>query len=426
MKILVLSSCYPTRSRPDYGIFIHRQTRALADLGAECHVLQTVDWAPPAPFHRLHPGWEVGRRQRLDALPEIDGVPLHHPPVFHPKPSRFFPGDPLERTGIWTARAIARHPELRGADLLFAHFLCNEGYAGLVVKRRLGLPLAAEAWGDDVHAWPERWPDRAAKLAAVLAGADLTLACSAGLARDAEAWATAGLAGPVEVAYPGIEHAVYRPAADAAEQARLRRELGLPEAGRYLLCVGTTIAAKGWPELLDVFAAAPAAAGWTLVGLGTRRGGGDLDLPVEAARRGLGERFRWLGVLPPSRMPDLYRAADAFVLASHNEGLSNAVLEAMATGLPTIATAVGGHAELLGQGEGWLIPARDPTALAAAIEEALGEPDEAARRGRLARARTEAIGTPRANAARLLARFEELLRRRSDSAGTPQPLRGSA
>ncbi|HYH45021.1 MAG TPA: glycosyltransferase [Thermoanaerobaculia bacterium] len=416
MRILVLTTCYPTRSRPDYGIFAHRQTRALADLGAECHVLQPVDWAPPAPFHRLHPGWESGRSRRLDGLRELDGIPIHHPPVYHPKPSRFFPGDTLERTGIWTARAIARRPELRGADLLFAHFLCNEGYAGLIVKRRLGLPLAVLAQGDDVHAWPERWPDRVPKLAAVLAGADALFACSAGLARDAERWASAGLAAPIEVAYNGIETAVYRPARDGAEQARARRDLGLPEAGRLLLSVGTTIAAKGWPELLDVFAASPAARGWTLLGVGTSRGNGDLDLPAEAARRGLAERFRWLGVLPPARMPDLYRAADAFVLASHNEGLSNAVQEAMASGLPTIATEVGGHAELLGRGEGWLVPPRDPAALGRAFTEALGDPTEADRRGRLGRARAEALGTPRANAARLLARFEALLRARRDAA----------
>ena len=416
MRILVLSTCYPTRSRPEHGIFIHRQVRALADLGAECRVLQPVDWAPPAPFHRLHPGWESGRGLRLDVLPELDGIPLHHPPVHHPKPSRFFPGDAWQRTGAWTARAIARHPDLRRADLLFAPFLCHEGYAGLIVRQRLGLPLAAMARGDDVHAWPVRWPDRVPKLAAVLAGADLLLACSAGLARDAAGWASAGLAGPIEVVYNGVESGVYRPARDGEERARERRELGLPASGRFLLSVGTTIAAKGWLELLDAFAALPAAAGWTLLGAGTRRGNGDLDLPAEAARRGLSPRFCWLGTLPPERMPGLFRAADAFALASHGEGLSNAVLEAMASGLPTAATAVGGHAELLGRGEGWLVPLRDPAALGRALAEALGAPAEAERRGRLARARAEEIGTPRHNAMRLLGLFEGLLQARRRSA----------
>jgi glycosyltransferase involved in cell wall biosynthesis len=77
---------------------------------------------------------------------------------------------------------------------------------------------------------------------------------------------------------------------------------------------------------------------------------------------------------------------DLFVLSSREEGIPNALLEAMAAGRPSIATDVGGTGEVLTDGEtGWLVPAASPQALATAIEEALARPEEARRRGDRAR-----------------------------------------
>lgn len=314
--------------------------------------------------------------------------------IRHPKPSRFFPGDFWERVGRGVAQYIRRTAELRSADLLYAHFLCHEGYAGWIAKKQLGLPLAAIARGDDVHAWPERWPDRTIKLATVLAGADALFACSGGLARDAEHWAVDGLSRPIEVIYNGIDTDRFSPGPRAA-----------PAAEKILLSVATPIEAKGWLELLDAFAAV-APAGWRLVGTGAPRGHGDLDLTAEAAQRGIGERFTWLGLVPPERMPDLYRSADAFALASHNEGLSNALLEAMACGLPVLATDVGGHAEIVhDRVNGRLVPPRSPRELAAALRELLAAPADW---GRAARERALALGSPRQNAAKLLVHLQKL------------------
>jgi teichuronic acid biosynthesis glycosyltransferase TuaC len=402
LKILLLSTCYPTRSRPDFGIFIHRQARALRQLGVECHVLQPVNASPPAPWHHLHPGWEEGHRQRWDVLSSWEGIPIHPPVIRHPKPSRFFPGDFWERVGRGVARYVGKRPELRSADLLYAHFLCHEGYAGWIVKQHLGLPLAAIARGDDIHAWPERWPDRAAKLATVLAGADALFACSWGLARHTESWAVNGLSRPIEVIYNGIETKRFSP----GPQEEARQRLGLSAGEKILLSVATPIAAKGWPELLDAFAAV-APEGWHLVGSGAPRGAGDLDLAAEAATRGIGNRFTWLGLVNPQGMPDLYRAADAFALASHNEGLSNSLLEAMACGLPVLATAVGGHAEVIeDRVSGRLVPPRSPWELASALRSLLSA--EAVSWGAEGRQRALAIGSPRQNAKKLLAHFETL------------------
>lgn len=422
MRILVLSTCYPRRSNPGLGIFAHRLNLAMTALGAECHVLQPIDWSPPPPFDRLKGGWRVARLARADMLSEVDGIAVEQPPVYLPVPSRFFRRDYWTVTGQAVASWIRARPRLLEADLLLAHFMCHEGYAGLVAARQLGMPFAAFALGDDVHAWPEWWPDRREKLAAVLDGADGLLANSGALARDALRWASGSGRPHIEVVYHGVESATFKPAAGAEAREAARRQFGLPRSRRLLLSVGWPSAAKGWLDLLDAFSRmAQVAHEWDLVAVtapyvSVRA----LDLHHEIERRGLGQRAFVLGSLPPAAMPDVYRAVDAFVLASHNEGLSNAVLEAMATALPVITTDVGGHTEVIRDGvEGWIVPPRDVPALEAALRDLFQDDGVGHRLGAAARRRALDIGDYRTNAARLLAYLEAIVAaRRNRLAGS--------
>jgi glycosyltransferase involved in cell wall biosynthesis len=85
-----------------------------------------------------------------------------------------------------------------------------------------------------------------------------------------------------------------------------------------------------------------------------------------------------------------YQGVQFAVLASHSEGLPNAVLEAMAAGLPVVATDVGGCRELVEDGvTGRLVPARDPLAMAGALQEVASDPSFRARAGRAGRERAE-------------------------------------
>jgi teichuronic acid biosynthesis glycosyltransferase TuaC len=411
MKVLVLSTIYPRPSQTASGIFVHRQTRALADLGVECQVLQPIDWAPPAPMHLARAEWRRAASAMADTYSEYEGIPIHHPRVVFPIPSRYFPGDAWERMGNAVARYVARRRDLRSSDLLFAHFLCHEGYAGVVARRQLGIPLVAIARGDDVHAWPVRWPDRVDKLRAVFREADGLLACSAGLARDAAAWDADGLGRQIDVVYDGIDTEQFCPPPDAEAKRAYRAEVGLPAEGKFLLCVATPIAPKGWIDLLDAFARANAVSpGWTLVGVGVPRGSGDLDIASEARARGIGDCVRWLGTVPAASMARLYGAVDAFALPSHNEGLSCSVLEAMASGLPVVATDVGGHAEIVEAGlDGHLVDARDAEGLLRALLDVMQSAEARARLGAAARERALALGDYRRNAKRLVACFESVL-----------------
>jgi sugar transferase (PEP-CTERM/EpsH1 system associated) len=118
------------------------------------------------------------------------------------------------------------------------------------------------------------------------------------------------------------------------------------------------------------------------------------DGPLRAAclavlREGGAEHLAWL---PGERadVPQIMSGLDAFVLPSLAEGISNTILEAMASGLPVIATAVGGNADLVAPGKtGEIVPAADVEALAAAIARMAGDPARATAMGRAGRAAVE-------------------------------------
>ena len=103
--------------------------------------------------------------------------------------------------------------------------------------------------------------------------------------------------------------------------------------------------------------------------------------------------FRDLAWLPGERadVPRLMQGFDVFVLPSLAEGISNTILEAMATGLPIVATRVGGNPELVDEGRtALLVPADDPPAMAAAIEVYADDATKRAQHGRAGRALAEA------------------------------------
>jgi glycosyltransferase involved in cell wall biosynthesis len=165
----------------------------------------------------------------------------------------------------------------------------------------------------------------------------------------------------------GVDLAVNRPAAPG-ERAALRERLGLP-AGRFLgAFVGRLHPVKDVDTLLEAAARVPELV-LVVVGDGPERG----RLEARAAELQLGPRVRFQG--QSRRVADVLRAADAFLLSSHGEGMSNALLEAMACGLPCLASdAVGGAKELLCQGRGLLVAGGDAAAWAEAIERVAADP----------------------------------------------------
>ena len=109
----------------------------------------------------------------------------------------------------------------------------------------------------------------------------------------------------------------------------------------------------------------------------------------EIARTGCGERVWVAG--ERSDITSIMAALDCFVLPSKTEGISNTILEAMAAGLPVLATDVGGNPELVADGEtGWLVPSESPEAMSAAMAKSLTAPQQSRAYGTGGRRRIEA------------------------------------
>jgi glycosyltransferase involved in cell wall biosynthesis len=134
---------------------------------------------------------------------------------------------------------------------------------------------------------------------------------------------------------------------------------------------------------------------------------GDVELDDElqalVASAGLGDRLHLLG--RRSDVPEVLSAMDVFVLSSHDEGMSNAILEAMAMERPVVATDVGGTGEIVTEGvTGHLVPARDAEALARGIERVLEDRE----RGRAMGIRGREVVVDRFSARAMVRQMEAL------------------
>lgn len=153
---------------------------------------------------------------------------------------------------------------------------------------------------------------------------------------------------------------------------------------------------------------------------------GDGPLRTQARQRLEAAGVAQQAWLPGARedIPECLRAMDLFVLPSLAEGICNTILEAMASGLPVIATEVGGNPDLVTPGKtGALVPAGTPAALAEAIRNALAHPGARKRMGQAARIRAEAAFSMDAMVAGYLGVYDSLLDRAN--ARTPSVRPGS-
>jgi len=169
------------------------------------------------------------------------------------------------------------------------------------------------------------------------------------------------------------------------DRSRARVDLGIPLRVVVAGTVGRLQPVKGTRHLLEAWSRLVSGHPDAILLL---VGGGSQQAALERMSRHLGisEHVRFLG--DRADVPDLLRGMDVFVLPSLWEGMPNAALEAMAVGLPVVATAVGGTPEVVVDGvTGLLIPPGDPDALAQSIAHLLCDPDLRYRMGQAGRER---------------------------------------
>ncbi len=164
--------------------------------------------------------------------------------------------------------------------------------------------------------------------------------------------------------YNGIDAISYN---RSHQRQSIRQRLGLKENSLVLIMVANLIAYKGHEDLLTALGLIreKLPSDWQLLCVG-RDDGILLRLQQIARDQKIESQVCWLG--SRNDVSDLLVASDIGVLSSHEEGFSNAVLEAMAAGLPLVVTDVGGNAEAVVHGKtGFVVPPKNPEALSQAL-----------------------------------------------------------
>jgi glycosyltransferase involved in cell wall biosynthesis len=250
-------------------------------------------------------------------------------------------------------------------DCLLASWASPDAVAVSWLARRLGVPYVVKVHGSDLNTQAEQ-PRRRRQIARALRGAHGVIAVSRALAEKAVALGADRAR--VHTIYNGVDADRFHPGA----RDEARRRLKLDAEGPIVLYVGNLKLSKGCRDLLDAFPAVLARhAGARLFYVGD---GPDRHALVQRAESlGLTDKMRLVGSVPHDALPDWFRAANLLCLPSHNEGVPNVVLEAMACGTPVVATRVGGIPEVLPDEAGLLVEARAIDALGAALARALDE-----------------------------------------------------
>lgn len=266
-------------------------------------------------------------------------------------------------------------------DLVHIRGLGNEGFHGVLAARLAGCPrILISVHGtvrDLVHSGRSL-----RRIALVHLIEPATLRMATHVATVSRAAADRPFLAPYRSKLIGtVPNGVPAPGLGRPERSGVRRELGVADGDIVAVVVGRLSVEKGHLVLAEAFRLVPSASERiVLVVVGD---GPDRELIQEAYGGVTGLRTRFLG--RRLDVPRLLQGADVFLFPTLHENLSNALLEGMASGLPVVASAVGGNVEVLEGGGGVLVPPSAPGALAREISTLVEEPSQRANLGEQAR-----------------------------------------
>ncbi len=257
--------------------------------------------------------------------------------------------------------------ERDGIPHVHCHWATYPATVGMLIKQWSGIPFSVTAHAYDIHMMPWMLP-------AKLEAADFFVTCADYNRRYLSTLCSAQAASRIFLNYHGTDLDRFQPGQRVAgDEFRV-------------VSVGWFKEYKGFHFVVDAIATMTRRginAVFHLAGDGPQRG----YLEEQAKRLGIGDRVVFHGYLAHDRLVGLYRDCDAFAMGSiemtnfgRQDVIPNVIAEAMAVGLPIVATQMGGVSELVDDGEsGLLVPQRDPAALADALTRVATDPELASR-----------------------------------------------
>lgn len=361
-RVVVFSTLFPSPGAPNAGIFVRERMFRVA------RHLPMVVVSPQAWF----PFQGVLRRFKPHFRPAAPATEVQHGiEVLHP---RFlcFPGIFKSLDGpllaLSTYSTMRRLSKRFNFDVIDAHFAYPDGYAAVRLGKWLKRPVTITLRGTEIR--HSRTQGISAKLKWALTNAQRIFSVSDSLRRHAIA---VGVEPPEKtvVVGNGVDTGKFFP----LDKEQCRRALSIPCDAKVLITVGGLVERKGFHRVIELLPRLRTRCPdlrYLIVGGPSTEGDWSDRLQRQVKDLELGDCVSFLGPLPHDAVKQALSAADIFVLATRNEGWANVILEAMACGLPVIATDVGGNAEVVSAPElGSIVPFDDAAALAQALVDAL-------------------------------------------------------
>ncbi|TWU55680.1 glycosyltransferase [Rubripirellula reticaptiva] len=351
MNVLSVCTNLPTQQSPLCGLFVRRRLEELAKL-VPTRALAPQPWFP------------LVRPRRTDPAISTENLTVDAASMF------YFPGVAKSLDGFWLDRCVDRwldgmDPKVVSDAILDAHFGYPEGVGCWRVAKRRGMPIFITIRGLEVDLFGRS--SRGDQLLQALCEATGVIAVSHSLKAAA---VTAGVpADQITVIPNGVDAATY----STGDQANARSSIGYESAGKLVVSVGNLKAVKGHDILVRAVANIQSDCDFQLVciGGGVESAWGK-SLQDLANELNVQDRVHFVGSKPPNEVADWLRAADLFALASRREGCCNAVLEALSTGLPVVATDAGDNSRYLEEPwAGVLVATESPIDLGVAIKSCL-------------------------------------------------------
>ncbi len=385
MRIWAFPSFYPI-DRPGYsfnGIFAHRQYKGLIENGADLKVIFPVAWSPVYPVSLLHPQWKRLTNIGYPKERVYDGIQVYQPRVPNYKPSRIhkkkFPERYIDTIiQFFSDNKIKLRPD---RDVFYSQWLPDSALVQ-IAAHKLGVKSAILSIGDDVVQWPHGNEHNHQLFIKTMNEADLIFSCANYLGREANRVLGKDL--PFFAVRWGVDHSFFKPVTES-EQEVLKKQYNIPADKLVILNIGTATPRKGWLDLFDALVEVKKVNS-NFVIAAVHTGAPLFDFKIETGKRGLTENFIDIGEVNPRDLNKVYNMADIFCLPSHSEGMANVVVEACSSGLPVITTLVGGHSELINDGQnGVLLPPEQPALLAEKLLDLIQDEAKRMRYGRAAR-----------------------------------------
>lgn len=355
MKILYLSRNYPNAASPFIGLWVEGLVRAMAEI-ADVRVVAPIPYVPP-----LLP-LAQSRLRDIPALRAQHGVDVLAPRyVLGPGYTTHDFEAASYHAGV--AAVVDRLRERFPFDLIHAHFVYPDGAAAAKLARRYGTPLVITDHAPWLP-WMREYPNVRRQALEALGAAALHFSVGSSLRQTVVD--VAGEQEKLRIVPNGVDIDIFSPGAAPVRKTGDR----LIYVGRLHHTKGTDVLLRAMRRLAD-----------TRPSLRLTLVGGNLGFLAykrqEAAMRdlalslNLGPHLEFVGELPPEQVAERIRASDVLVLPSRRETFGTVLLEALACGVPVVATKCGGPEDFIDDSVGRFAPVEDPEALAAAITDVL-------------------------------------------------------